>query len=181
MGGLLGAVAAFGYRVANTVEVFMSQLCLYVVAAVLAGLWASDLRQSRRASTTLLLSMCIVYYVPFATNLDYYLLGLLPFGALSLVSGPVFGYLGHPAHDAGLRTRRSLAGRGHRVAVWRARPNDAGGVHTSRVRRALAHPCFDAAVAVALVCVFRRSLTRSFWLTVPCATAAGYAVALVLR
>ena len=95
IGVVLGAAAAGGYRIAPSVEIFMSQFGLFVVVPTAVGLLATTRRAAVSVATSLLVIMCLVYPLPYAVSILYLLLAASVWTVFSLIAGPVFGLAGH--------------------------------------------------------------------------------------
>lgn len=110
VGALLGLAAVGGFRIAIAVEVFMSQFGLFVVVPAVVGFHAVARRVAAWAATTVLIVMCLVYYLPYATSLLSFLLAAVVWTVLSLVAGPVFGLAGHALRIDDRRAAVAAAG-----------------------------------------------------------------------
>ena len=95
VGAILGVAAVGGFRVAPAVEIFMSQLGLFIVVPALIGLFATTRLAAAWAAVTSLVVLCLVYYLPYADSIASFLLTAAVWTVLSLVAGPVFGLAGH--------------------------------------------------------------------------------------
>ena len=110
IGAILGVAAVGGFRVAATVEIFMSQFGLFVVVPAVTGFVATTRLAAATTASILLVVMCLVYYMPYADSVASFLLAAAVWTLVSLVAGPVFGLAGHALRTDDRRAVVAAAG-----------------------------------------------------------------------
>lgn len=180
VGAILGVAAVGGFRIAATVEVFMSQFGLFVVVPAVIGFLAPKRLAATLSASTLLVVMCLVYYVPYADSMISFLLAAAVWTVLSLVAGPVFGLAGHALRTDDRRSAIAAAGLIGLLAGELLRMSQKGIVQGDLDLLSLTI-IFDTVAVVALGAMIRPGrLGRVATYAIPM-TALGYLVTFVLR
>lgn len=169
-----------GFRVSQSVEIFMSQLGLFVAVPVAFGYLSSRRKTAVASALTVLGVLCLVYYAPYADSSLSYLISLLVWTVLSLVAGPVFGVLGHAIRVAGTPGAAAVSAVVGLLAGELARMLQQAFAQ-DRIDLFIISLTFNALAVLAVLALLRREwLLRVVALSVPF-TAFGYVIALVLR
>ena len=108
-GAVLGFCAVNGWKISNAVEVFMSQLGLFAVVPFLFGYASPNKKIAAISAALLLVSMSLVYYIPYAPSLPIYLIQAAVWTVLSFIAGPVLGIVGHAARGENKKAAVALS------------------------------------------------------------------------
>lgn len=180
VGLALGAFAVGGYHIAAAVEVFMSQLGLFIVIPAATGFLAARRRGAVLAATTVLVATCVLYYLPFASSVASYLTSALVWTVLSLVAGPFFGIAGHALRTddrLGVLAASGLVG----LLVGELARMTVKGLAQGDLDLLVLTLIFDAVSAAVLLAAVRPARRGDVALLAVPMAAVGYLVALALR